>query len=259
MTELQELLLEILLKFDDICQKNNLRYYLAYGTCIGAVRHQGFIPWDHDIDVLMPIEDAKKLEQCQSDFGDRFFVKSYRTDQGYKAVNMQIVDTQHKCNVILKDKIIDTTNVAMDIYPFYNCPRSRISLTICVIRSHIYKMLVGGVPKNHGNLAKLLSGVILALHNKDNRQEDIKWYESKMSCVKDSLEVADYYGQDITLFNVITYKKEWFHKPQKLLFEGRYFDGPTDPDKYLTKRYGDYMTPPSRVALENEVKCELIE
>lgn len=258
MTEIQKLQLDILIKLDEVCHKYNLRYYLAYGTCIGAMRHQGFIPWDHDIDVLMPIEDARNLEQYQNDFGDRFFVTSYRTDKQFKAVSMQIVDTQHKCNVMFKDRVIDKANIAIDIYPFYNCPCSRVPLTISVLRSHIYKMLVGGIPNNHGNVIKFLARIVLAFHNNDNRQEDIKWYESKMSCVKNGLEIADYFGQDITMFNVITYKKEWFQKPKKLLFEGHYFDGPTDPDKYLTKRYGDYMTPPARKVLENEVKLELI-
>lgn len=60
MTEVQELQLSILVKLDEVCHRHNLRYYLAYGTCLGAVRHQGFIPWDHDIDVLMPVSDVKK-------------------------------------------------------------------------------------------------------------------------------------------------------------------------------------------------------
>ena len=51
--EIKQVELNLLLAFDKICKENNLRYSLAYGTLIGAVRHKGFIPWDDDIDVLI--------------------------------------------------------------------------------------------------------------------------------------------------------------------------------------------------------------
>ena len=54
-------LLEILVYFRDFCDSHNLRFYLAGGTSIGAVRHHGFIPWDDDIDVQMPRDDYEKL------------------------------------------------------------------------------------------------------------------------------------------------------------------------------------------------------
>lgn len=57
------LMLEILLDFDKVCRNNGIRYSLAYGTLLGAVRHQGFIPWDDDIDVIVFRADYEKLIQ----------------------------------------------------------------------------------------------------------------------------------------------------------------------------------------------------
>lgn len=59
--EIKEIELNILINFDDFCKKNNLEYFLSFGTLLGAIRHNGFIPWDDDIDVCMKREDYNKL------------------------------------------------------------------------------------------------------------------------------------------------------------------------------------------------------
>ena len=73
--------LEILKIFDRICRKHNLRYWIDGGTLLGAVRHKGFIPWDDDLDVAMPSEDYKKLDQIiQSELPDHLFWQTPKTD-----------------------------------------------------------------------------------------------------------------------------------------------------------------------------------
>ena len=59
--EIQVVSLEILKTITDICEAQNLRYFLIYGTLIGAVRHKGYIPWDDDVDIMMPRPDYDKL------------------------------------------------------------------------------------------------------------------------------------------------------------------------------------------------------
>ena len=61
--EMRQLQYELLLELDKICKENGLTYLLAYGSLLGAVRHGGFIPWDDDVDVIMPMSDIDKLEQ----------------------------------------------------------------------------------------------------------------------------------------------------------------------------------------------------
>ncbi len=258
MNEVQKLQLDLLIKLDEVCHAHGLRYYLAYGTCIGALRHKGFIPWDHDVDVMMPIRDAKALEQYQDEFGEDYFVTSYRTDPSYRTISMRITDLKHATRSVKCGKVLAEGHLSMDIYPFYNCPVSTVLLKRQIIRSHVYKLLVGGEIKNHGMIPKLLSRCVLLFFPVKRRKKDIEHYERLLDYQGNSDSIADYYGMDISAFNVLKYKKEWFAKPARLEFEGRCFDGPTDADQYLTVRYGDYMTPPARRDVENEVKVELV-
>lgn len=61
--ESQKELYELMKVFRDFCEKNNLRYFMSAGTLLGAVRHQGFIPWDNDVDFWMPVKDYLRLEE----------------------------------------------------------------------------------------------------------------------------------------------------------------------------------------------------
>ena len=62
--ECKEVIFSILKEFADFCDSNKLKYYLAYGTLLGAIRHKDFIPWDDDIDVYMPRPDYIVLRRC---------------------------------------------------------------------------------------------------------------------------------------------------------------------------------------------------
>ena len=59
--QLRKTLTDMLMDIDTVCKKHNLRYMLGYGSCLGALRHAGFIPWDDDLDLLMPREDLKQF------------------------------------------------------------------------------------------------------------------------------------------------------------------------------------------------------
>ena len=79
--EIQETAYHLLVRFDAICQQHNLRYFLCYGSLIGAIRHKGFIPWDDDIDVTMPLPDYEKFiaimqaQPKESDIGFMYGMK----------------------------------------------------------------------------------------------------------------------------------------------------------------------------------------
>jgi len=81
----QMIMLDMLVEFDAVCRKHQLRYWLDSGTLLGAVRHQGFIPWDDDIDLSMPLEDyIKFLEIAACEFSENMFVQTSETDPTFK-------------------------------------------------------------------------------------------------------------------------------------------------------------------------------
>lgn len=79
----QEASFDILVEFDRVCKKNNLTYWIDFGSLLGAVRHGGFIPWDDDIDLSMPLQDYKKfIEIGQKELSDGYFLQTEQTDPG---------------------------------------------------------------------------------------------------------------------------------------------------------------------------------
>lgn len=70
LSEHQQVLLKVYKRFDEFCQEHQLTFYAAYGTMIGAIRHQGFIPWDDDIDVFMLRKDYDRFVELRSELKD---------------------------------------------------------------------------------------------------------------------------------------------------------------------------------------------
>ena len=242
--DVRKVQLNILQKLDEVCNNNGLHYFLAFGTCLGALRHKGFIPWDDDIDVLMPYADAKKLISLQSEFGEKYFVQSKETDPDYRSIAIRIRDCDTTCIEGDEVELKINKGIYVDVYPFYECSENHFIRTVDILLSHLMKVLVNNRPPvNHGGLVAMLSKALLMIFPGKSRIRTISKIEKRLSSVRGK-EVLDYYGQDITLLTAISYPKEWFSEPKKLEFEGALFNGATEPEKYMRKRYGDYMKLP---------------
>ena len=81
--KLWAVILDLVVEFDKVCKKHNLTYYLDGGSLLGAVRHNGFIPWDDDIDVTMPREDYEKFLRLGNEFECPYFLQTPYSDSGY--------------------------------------------------------------------------------------------------------------------------------------------------------------------------------
>ncbi len=92
MDEVKKCEIDILNYFADLCEAEGLKYYLAYGTVLGAVRHKGFIPWDDDIDVMMPREDFEKVIHIKKN--SRYEILSCVTNRNFDAPLAKIIDKE---------------------------------------------------------------------------------------------------------------------------------------------------------------------
>lgn len=121
--QIHKILLKQLKFIDDICRENNLRYFLEGGTLLGAIRHNGFIPWDDDVDISMPIKDMKKLGEIWNDKAKELNsdFTSFYTTEGYNKLFAQITDNT-TFSIRTLGMMFTTLGVTSDIFPIIGLP-----------------------------------------------------------------------------------------------------------------------------------------
>lgn len=243
--EMKKIELNILIYFTEVCKENNLRYYLGGGTLLGAVRHKGFIPWDDDIDVMMPRPDFQKLLSLSINNENYNIIKPGTA--GYYYNFAKLVDTR----TILEEKgikLIDGLGVYIDIFPLDGMPetpdaRKKRFKELNSIRKRINNTCLLK-PKFHRNPFAYLNAC--RIYN-SNKNIDLSSLQKKYldSALKNSFDDSEFvfaaggaYGaRDI-------FPGKWFEKEIELQFENLSVKAFNGYDFYLTQLYGDYMTLP---------------
>ena len=117
--ELKQHELIVLDEIDRICKKYNIKYYLAYGTALGAIRHKGFIPWDDDIDLHMLSSDIEKFKiACQKELSKYYYYQDKLTDKYY--YNFWPKIGLENTTWMPKDRVVDCKyGICVDIFPMF--------------------------------------------------------------------------------------------------------------------------------------------
>ncbi len=231
----QLIMLDMLVEFDALCKKHQLQYWLDSGSLLGAVRHQGFIPWDDDIDLSMPLEDYQRfLSIVEGELSDEIFVQNRQTDLNFKLDYTKL--RSNRASIVEfheKGRQIDYhQGVFVDIYPMLTIENSAENKrfydeTLAEIRAASAVCL--NTPDGKDDPIKRAS-LVDAL-----RQKHLGWeaLQSKVIYDGEMPDVAAWFDQQ-AVFPLTT-----------LAFEGRQFPAPNDPSHYLDAIYSfDYRQLP---------------
>lgn len=242
--EMQSIELSIMKYLHNICEENNLIYYLYGGTLLGAVRHHGFIPWDDDLDIIVPRNDYERLISILHEKNE-FRLLSYEYVEDYYYPFAKLVDPSTKL-VEKGMKECEGLGVWVDIFP----------LDVTFNNSFVRNIHVKSVKKLVGlnrYLASEHENIKLQL---DTTVKRFRYYIaglfSSHTIIKMANKLAGFYRNRDSKMLVdaiwgrpgLFFDSEWFGKPEILQFEGSMFYVPANYHSLLTYVYGDYMKLP---------------
>lgn len=139
--EIQTTLLHIFLVYKEFCEQNNLQFYLTGGTLLGAVRHQGFIPWDDDLDLCMPRPDYNRfISLAKKELTGRYCVQTLDLTEGYPRLYMRFVDIETALfEYYLKSG--EKNHLGIDVFPIDGIPENQADRTRYYSRIRILRKI----------------------------------------------------------------------------------------------------------------------
>jgi lipopolysaccharide cholinephosphotransferase len=260
--EMKKISLDILKDVSKYCDDNNLHYYICGGTLLGAVRHKGFIPWDDDIDILMPRPDYLEFVKSYNGSNKRYIVKSIENSADYWRTFAKVFDL----NTYLEEDCIRVpkkdNGVFIDIFPVDGLPKSRIRQAIFFKEQEFLNFLYHGSAWNYtksfkyadskdhlakfkGNLRTLLKYIAITILNPLPTSSLIRLIN------KNAMRFDYNQANEVAAIVDCHYGGSRERMPRKLFekqipfeFEKAYFWGSAAWKLYLRNMYGNFMELP---------------
>ena len=241
--EIQKTCLGLLKELGAFCNAHGLQYFLIGGSALGAVRHGGFIPWDDDVDVGMPREDYESFCQSYAD-GDTFKLSLLGKTEGYFNPFAKLCDARTKYEEPTSKSI--SQGVFIDVFPIDYVCESQAAIKRAMVRKRLY---------NYAFTTRLDAQKYRneAIPKRILRRAMSKAYAMRdpvaaSEAVASSIASAEPTSRAMNIWGAWNEREvmdaEWFGEGAPFRFEDMDCPIPSEWDRYLSRLYGDYMSPP---------------
>ncbi|MBR3568290.1 MAG: LicD family protein [Salinivirgaceae bacterium] len=248
--EVQRASFDVLVEIDKICRDLNLAYTLSYGTLIGAIRHKGFIPWDDDVDIIMPRTDLEKLKNhFKTSYSGNLKWCDRTTIKNYPYCIPRVSDFRYRYKTSLRNQKDFDMGVFVDVYPLDNyCNTTKEALKLgrkVWFKNRMFDIYLNP-SKTKGFAKTMIRNIIYVfvrlIHGADwNLRIDEEINALIKKHTNDNNQIVGVISQ-VEWRELM--KKEWFSVYEEIKFEGRSFKVCAGYRELLTSIYGDYMQLP---------------
>ncbi|MBQ7986826.1 MAG: LicD family protein [Clostridia bacterium] len=245
----QEMELSILQQIDEICKKHNLRYFLIGGTLIGAARHNGFIPWDDDLDIAMFRDDYEKFVKiAKSELSSPYLLKDFRYDNNYPRIFAKVFKTDTDYCSRYYQEALEEAGIWIDVFPIdlikaKNLKKAKQKAERRLNLSWVFAVIDENRNKENNELSiktKMLSKILRPLPIVALRKMMVKIY------MLDNKKKCKYITNYCRGVKAQTMPIECYLPGKYLPFEGQDRLVPQEYHQVLTNSYGDYMKLPDK-------------
>lgn len=239
--------LELLEKFDEICRKHHLSWYAYYGTLLGAVRHQGFIPWDDDIDVIMFRDDYEKFQIiAPQEFTEPYFYQNSYTDQviwPFSKLRDSRTTAIESCFTGLGDSFHQ--GIFIDIFPFDSAREpNNLQMDLAVEMQHLLWIGITNPELALQVVTQEPPESVLKQYMLDylgkNLQQRFRIFENYNLASLEKSKKVNYILSELVIHDCQSVDKDWFRETVYLPFENMRIPVPVEYDKILRNCYGNY-------------------
>lgn len=255
LNETQRYILQVLREVLKVLDELNIPYYMQGGTMLGAIRHEGFIPWDDDVDLGIIREDYERLLQVVSDkLPENLELRTYQDETDHHYYFARIVDKRYQIRRMgsLEERL---ENVWVDLFPLDGMPNGAIArqwhkfrLLMTRLKFHLScfeKVNIKRPGRPFIERAIIRVAMVTKVGSWFNTRKQLDKMDRllKKYPPEKSKYLVNFTGQTSYKFNEM-FKKDVYGRGKAYPFEDITMVGPEKYDDYLKSLYGDYMTPP---------------
>lgn len=241
--------LDITKYFIQFCKEHNLKYFAAYGTLIGAARHNGFIPWDDDIDIWMPVEDYTRFrELARTELDSKYYFQSH-LDNVHEFICWQRIGVKNSTSMPYAYKHVPASwGVCIDIFPLVVAPSAEDKTQYKVFHKRCVKAIQAAARHEYKADIKTSKGIQKLLYMIRSAGSDEQNLQRFAELEKEIFEASGY--EDSGYVSTITrgsyfMRAKCFEETIQLPFEDILIDAPAGYDEVLSVIYGeDWMELP---------------